>query len=80
MFSVGEQKNFSRPDPVQVPADEVVRLHIYHSDQGRPNEVVRTINISPTGNMLLSKTLITGKRLCIEFTVKPMVRNSTQED
>lgn len=35
MFSVDEQKNFSRPDPVQVPADEVVCLHFYHYDQGR---------------------------------------------
>lgn len=80
MFSVVEQKNFSRPNPVQVPADEVVCLHIYHNDQGRANEAVRTTNVSPTGNMPLSESLITGKRLCIDSIVKPMIRNSTQED
>lgn len=51
---------------MQVPADEIVCLHIYHYDQGRPNEHVRTTNISPTGNMPLSESLITEKRLCID--------------
>ena len=35
-----------------------------------------SLNISPMEGMPLNDSLITGKRLCVDFTEKPMIRNS----
>ena len=58
MFSVGEQRDFSSPNPVQVAAHEAIWLHVSHNDQERPSEAVMVTNIPPTRGMPLYESLI----------------------
>ena len=41
MFSIDEHRNFSSPNPVQVPAGEAAWLQVSHSVQEKPSEAGR---------------------------------------